>query len=421
MIAGSPELNSMLASLGVPPSALSSPERLQNAIKGLNPEQTHRFEEFLRRYVESRVTPGTDSPGAVSLAPLEGEMMVGAQGTPTSLAGLPGKPPAARGKGLPGQEPPPNLTELLALLAQLFPGVKPAAVSGGAVSTGNLRFAALVGQGKSGVVSGLTLSSQGNAHSASSQSADAAAGAQAHAQAQALNRWLAELLSGANGGNSSTGAASGLLQPHGTGIAIPLALPHLAAGASPQPPLMQSPNPALGAVQAALMATHGGPAALTGDPSAAAAHAPPPLNLPPSHPAWPGDLGSRVQWMLDRQLSSANLRLNPPDLGPLEVRVTVHQDQAQVSFASHQVLVRDALEAALPKLREMLAGNGLTLAGVNISHHSMTDRGHHDGSDSNFGGTQGRVSGVAGAGGVDANSPGSALRAMAVGLLDLYA
>lgn len=112
--------------------------------------------------------------------------------------------------------------------------------------------------------------------------------------------------------------------------------------------------------------------------SPAAAHAPPPLPVPPGHPAWGEALGSRVLWVLDHQLPSASVRLNPPGLGPLEIQVSLHQDQAQVSFASHHAVVRDAVEAALPRLRELFAGNGLTLAGVHISHQSLADRGAGD-------------------------------------------
>ncbi|GEM_PF-5058224 len=112
--------------------------------------------------------------------------------------------------------------------------------------------------------------------------------------------------------------------------------------------------------------------------SPAAAHAPPPLPVPPGHPAWGEALGSRVLWVLDHQLPSASVRLNPPGLGPLEIQVSLHQDQAQVSFASHHAVVRDAVEAALPRLRELFAGNGLTLAGVHISQHSLADRGAGD-------------------------------------------
>jgi flagellar hook-length control protein FliK len=58
--------------------------------------------------------------------------------------------------------------------------------------------------------------------------------------------------------------------------------------------------------------------------------------------------------------------LNPPNLGPLEVRLTLQQDQASVVFSAQQVAVRDALEAALPRLRELLEQQSLQLVQADV-------------------------------------------------------
>lgn len=77
---------------------------------------------------------------------------------------------------------------------------------------------------------------------------------------------------------------------------------------------------------------------------------------------WGGALSDKVTWMASQGSQTAELQLNPPNLGPLEVRVTVGADQqANVVFVSHQPAVREAIETAMPRLREMLADSGIML------------------------------------------------------------
>jgi flagellar hook-length control protein FliK len=82
-------------------------------------------------------------------------------------------------------------------------------------------------------------------------------------------------------------------------------------------------------------------------------------------------LGSRVLWLSKDNQQYAELRLNPPHLGPLEVRISLQSDQGtSLSFLSNHAAVRDAVAGALPQLREMLADGGFTMLDVNVSHHS---------------------------------------------------
>ena len=83
--------------------------------------------------------------------------------------------------------------------------------------------------------------------------------------------------------------------------------------------------------------------------------------------AWDQALGQKVVWMTAGGLQSASLTLNPPDLGPLQVVLHVSNDQANATFISAQPEVRQALEAALPKLREMLSDAGIQLGQSTVS------------------------------------------------------
>lgn len=118
------------------------------------------------------------------------------------------------------------------------------------------------------------------------------------------------------------------------------------------------------------------------------------LNIPVRQPGWDQALGERVLWVVNQKFQGVELKLNPAHLGPIEVRVQMQNDQAQVSFVTQHGPVRDALEAALPRLREMFAANGFNLVDVNVSQHSFAEQQRHARS----------AGGGAGQGGFDAES-----------------
>jgi flagellar hook-length control protein FliK len=86
---------------------------------------------------------------------------------------------------------------------------------------------------------------------------------------------------------------------------------------------------------------------------------------------WGGAVGEKVLWMASQNHQVAELHLNPPSLGPLEVRLTVSNDQASALFVSHHSAVREAIETALPRLREMLADSGIMLGNATVSAESF--------------------------------------------------
>jgi flagellar hook-length control protein FliK len=91
-----------------------------------------------------------------------------------------------------------------------------------------------------------------------------------------------------------------------------------------------------------------------------------------------GDFGQgvadRVQLMMDGNLGTAKLQVNPPALGPIEVRIALQAGHAQVWLSSHSAVTRDALESSAPKLREMLGSQGFAQVSVDISQRSFQER-----------------------------------------------
>jgi len=101
--------------------------------------------------------------------------------------------------------------------------------------------------------------------------------------------------------------------------------------------------------------------------AAAGLHARDHLQPPVGTQAWNQALGDRIVWMAAGGQQSAALTLNPPDLGPMQVVLNVSNDQATASFFAAQPEVRQALEAALPRLREMMQDAGIQLGQATVS------------------------------------------------------
>jgi flagellar hook-length control protein FliK len=91
---------------------------------------------------------------------------------------------------------------------------------------------------------------------------------------------------------------------------------------------------------------------------------PAPIPLPSKHFA--EDVGARLQWIAEQQGGEATLRISPEGLGPVEVRLKLDGDRVELGFTASQQDTRQALQDALPKLREMLAQQGLQLGHADV-------------------------------------------------------
>ena len=129
---------------------------------------------------------------------------------------------------------------------------------------------------------------------------------------------------------------------------------------------LASANAALSAAAAPGATAHGGPSAAPqpGAPVTAQVHA------EVGSSGWANELGTRLHWMANAGIGSASLRLTPEQLGPVEVKISVHQNAASVWFSASQPDTRTALELALPRLRELFSAQGLNLAQAGVSDQS---------------------------------------------------
>lgn len=137
-----------------------------------------------------------------------------------------------------------------------------------------------------------------------------------------------------------------------------------------------------------------------------------PVRQPVGHADWAKSIGDRMMMMVSRNMKVANIRLDPPNLGLMEVRISIGQDQqTQISFISQHAQVREVLEADSPRLRQMLEAQGLGQVDVDIS-----DRKEHE--PSMFG--DGRGSQESGNETTDIESGEEIVEQVNLGLVDHY-
>lgn len=86
---------------------------------------------------------------------------------------------------------------------------------------------------------------------------------------------------------------------------------------------------------------------------------------------WGNAVGERITWMIGNRMQNAQLRITPAHLGPIEMKISIEKQSAQVSFVSDHQVVRNALEQAIPRLRDMLQEQDLDL--VNVDIHGRDD------------------------------------------------
>jgi flagellar hook-length control protein FliK len=78
------------------------------------------------------------------------------------------------------------------------------------------------------------------------------------------------------------------------------------------------------------------------------------------------ELGQQVAWLGGQDIKQARIRLNPEDLGPLDVKVSVTQSHVDVSFIVQHPQAVHAVQQTLSQLDSMLAQHGLTLGQAQV-------------------------------------------------------
>lgn len=88
---------------------------------------------------------------------------------------------------------------------------------------------------------------------------------------------------------------------------------------------------------------------------------------------WHNQLSSSIRWMGNTNMSSAELKLHPAELGAVEIKITTEDDQTRVSFITSNAAAKDLIESSLPRLREMLGAGGLQLEQGDVAHRDRPE------------------------------------------------
>ena len=121
-------------------------------------------------------------------------------------------------------------------------------------------------------------------------------------------------------------------------------------------------------------------------------------------------MGERVLWMVNEQVQQARLQLNPPGLGPLDIQINVGDERTSVQITAHNAATREALEADMDRLRNLLAEQGHADVDVEVS------QGDEDTEEA-----EGQADGAAGSEDGDAEAAAEPDNPAPRGLIDHYA
>ncbi|HSH71458.1 MAG TPA: flagellar hook-length control protein FliK [Methylophilaceae bacterium] len=91
------------------------------------------------------------------------------------------------------------------------------------------------------------------------------------------------------------------------------------------------------------------------------------INAYPGKTGWDQAISQKVMWMVGAGEQTASLTLNPPDMGPLQVVISVNNDKADTTFISDNPEVRKALEDGMANLRDKMNESGIQLGQANVS------------------------------------------------------
>ncbi len=85
-----------------------------------------------------------------------------------------------------------------------------------------------------------------------------------------------------------------------------------------------------------------------------------------NHPQWSDEFSQKIVWSAHEKIQNAEITISPPELGPISIKLELHGQELSASFASHTHEVRQAIEDAMPKLRNMLESTGISLGDTQV-------------------------------------------------------
>ena len=87
-------------------------------------------------------------------------------------------------------------------------------------------------------------------------------------------------------------------------------------------------------------------------------------------------LARQVMLLAYQGQQAARLKLNPPELGAVDIKLELRDSDVKLNLSTHTPVARDLLEAALPRLREIMHESGMNLLEVEVTQRDSSQLNH---------------------------------------------
>ena len=106
-------------------------------------------------------------------------------------------------------------------------------------------------------------------------------------------------------------------------------------------------------------------------------------------------LKERVMFQVNQKIQSAEIKLAPEELGSMQIKVQLQQEQLSVQFVVQQAGAKEALEQQMPKLRELLEQQGIALSEGQVEQRqSRSQQEQHSARHGNHAGAESELAAV---------------------------
>lgn len=102
-------------------------------------------------------------------------------------------------------------------------------------------------------------------------------------------------------------------------------------------------------------------------------------NIRFGQPAWAGQIAERSANLASQNIKQAEIQLNPQDMGPINIKISIANEQATVTFAAQNAAVREALDTTMQRLKEAFNEEGLELVQADVTDQQSSNNGDPEG------------------------------------------
>jgi flagellar hook-length control protein FliK len=98
-----------------------------------------------------------------------------------------------------------------------------------------------------------------------------------------------------------------------------------------------------------------------------------PVSMP--RPQWNQRFAEHISMLTLKGTSHARIRLDPPELGPMAVRIHTQGGETQIQFTVTNPIARDLVDSGMQRLRDMLEEHGFAKVDVDVNEYQQQKQG----------------------------------------------